>query len=109
MCERLVVVQSDDAAEFQKAFNSKMSELEGKDPKYEFNHAQGFCAYIIYSDKSDFNGIVKPANRCICDTCMRCQEPPRPHALWRKCDIYGSVKRDTECKHYLPGGGWDAN
>ena len=109
MCKQMVVVQEGTAEKFQESLNSKLRELEHQDPMVEFNHAQGFCAYIIYSDNSTFNGIVQPANRCICDTCMRCQEPPRQHAKWRTCDIYGSVKRTTACSDYLPGGEWYGN
>lgn len=109
MCKQITVIQADTAEKFQEALNSKLRELEQQKPEIEFNHGKGFCAYLIYSDNSQIVGGVKPANRCICDTCMRCQEPPRPHALWRKCDIYGSVKTGLECKDYIPGGGWDVN
>ena len=105
MCKQLVVIQEGTAEKFQESLNSKLRELEHLNPQIEFNHGQGFCAYLIYSDNSRFVGIVEAKNHCICDTCMRCQEPPAPHVKWRKCDIYGSVKRTTDCSEYLPGGG----
>ena len=105
MCKQMVVIQEGTAEKFQESLNSKLRELDKYNPEIEFNHGQGFCAYVIYSDNSRVMGIVNPANRCICDTCMRLQEPGRSHAKWRKCDIYGSVKRTTDCSEYLPGGG----
>lgn len=102
---QIAIIQEDTAEKFQEAFNFKMSELSDKNPKVEFNHAKGYCAYIIYSDNNEFVGIVKPANRVICDTCLRCMEPPRRHAKWRKCELYGSVTRkDTKCSDYIPDG-----
>lgn len=102
MLKQLVVVQSDDAAKFQEAFNAKLRELQGCDPKYEFNHGKGYCAYIIYSDNSKLIGEVKPANHTVCDTCRRCQGIPGPHVKWRKCDIYGSITKENEpCNDYL--------
>ena len=109
MCKQIVVIHAENPEEFQKAFNSKMSELQDLNPTYEFNHGLGYCAYIIYSDKPQINGVVKPANRCICDTCARLQELPGRHVKWRKCDIYGAVKRDTSCDDYIPGGGYYGN
>lgn len=114
MCKQIAIVQAETAEKFQEAFNSKLRELEKQDPQIEFNHGQGFCAYIIYSDKNEFVGIVEPANCVICDTCLRCTEPPHKHAKWRKCEIYGSVTRkDTQCSDYIPdmsrGGEWGAN
>lgn len=104
MCKQIIIVQAETAEKFQEFFNSKLRELEGKDPQIEFNHGQGFCAYIIYSDNSCLRGVVR-ANVTICDSCLRLCEPPRPHAKWRKCELFGSVTRkDCNCEHYIPGG-----
>jgi len=109
MCKQMVIIQESTAEKFQESLNSKLRELQHRDPQVEFNHGAGFCAYVIYSDNSRFMGIGEPANRCICDTCMRLQEPGRPRVKWRKCDIYGSVKRTTDCNDYLPGGEYYGN
>ena len=101
MCKQLVVIQADTPEEFQEAFNSKLREIEECDPKYEFHHGAGYCAYIIYSDKQEFLGIVKPENRCLCDSCMKCLEPPRPRVKWRKCALFGGVHGKQHCEHYL--------
>lgn len=99
---KLVVIEEETAEKFQEAFNSKLSELQDCDPTYEFNHNKGFCAYIIYSEKNQFMGTVKPVNVTICDHCLRCSEPPRPHVKWRTCDIYGHVtKKDTKCSEFI--------
>ena len=103
MCKQLIVIQAETASEFQEAFNTKLRELEGKDPEYEFHHENGYCAYIIYSDNQQFIGSVEP-NHCICDTCARCQGYPGPRVKWRRCDIYGSIKKTDACNDYLPGG-----
>lgn len=101
MCKQIVVVQAETAEEFQKAFNDKLRELEYSDPQVEFHHGAGFCAYIIYSDNSQFVGIVEPENRCLCDSCMKCVEPPRRRVKWRKCALLGSVHGRDVCKHYM--------
>lgn len=48
--EQIAVIFAETAEQFQKAFNSTMADLADKNPKYEFNHAQGFCAYITYKE-----------------------------------------------------------
>ena len=101
MCKQLVVIQSDDPLEFQRSLNSKLRELEECDPQIEFHHGVGYCAYLIYSDKDEINGIVKPVNPCLCDSCMKCLEPPRRRAKWRKCAIFGSVHGKKECDRYV--------
>ena len=101
MRKQLVIVRGDTPEEFQDAFNSKLRELEYCDPTYEFNHGAGYCAYIMYSDNQQFVGIVDPKKRCICDSCLRCLEPPRPRVKWRKCAIYGGVVRTDKCDDYL--------
>ena len=107
MCKKIEVIAAETASEFQEAFNSKMSELEDKEPVYEFNHGLGYCAYIIYSDNNRFQGIVEPANVTICDSCLRLSEPPKQHCKWRKCSIYGAVtKKAPFCDDYIPGGGY---
>ena len=104
MCKKIEVVMAADAAKFQEAFNSKMSELEKFEPEVEFNHGQGFCAYLIYSDNSRFQDIVEePVNDVICDTCLRRIEEPKRHCKWRKCAIFGSVnKKEPVCDKYIP-------
>ena len=103
MCTKLEIVTAKTADEFQKAFNSKMSELESKDPVYEFNHSAGFCAYIIYSEKDEFIGRVEPPNDVICDSCLRRVEEPRPRCKWRKCALYGAItKTNPVCDDYIP-------
>lgn len=106
MCKQIIIVQAETAEKFQEAFNSKLRELKNNDPQVEFNHAQGFCAYIIYSDNNKFQGIVeRPANVVICDSCLRREEPPRLHCKWRKCELFGAVTmKDCNCDHYIPGG-----
>lgn len=101
MCKQLVVIQSDDPLEFQNAFNSKLRELEEFDPQYEFHHGAGYCAYIIYSDNQQFLGSVKQKERYLCDSCMKCIDPPNPRVKWRRCALYGAVHGKLKCEHYM--------
>lgn len=101
MCKQLVVIQSDDPKEFEKAFNAKLRELENCKPEYEFNHGAGYCAYIIYSDNHDLSGIVKHDFRYLCDTCMKCVETPHPRVKWRRCGAFGTVDGKKKCDHYI--------
>lgn len=48
--QQIAVIHSDNANEFQKQFNAQMIALADKSPEVEFNHAQGFCAYITYTE-----------------------------------------------------------
>lgn len=105
MCKKIEVVVGKNAEEFQKAFNFKMLELEDKDPVYEFNHTVGYCAYIIYSDNSRFQGTdeVQPCNELICDTCLRCGGAPNSRVKWRKCYLKGNVHpKEPVCDDYVP-------
>lgn len=101
MCKQLVVIQSDDPKEFEKAFNAKLRELENCKPEYEFHHGAGYCAYIIYSDNHDLSGIVKHNFRYLCDTCMKCVETPHPRVKWRRCGVFGTVDGKKNCDHYI--------
>lgn len=101
MCKQLVVIQSDDPLEFEKAFNAKLRELDGCEPEYEFHHGAGYCAYVIYSDNSGLFGKVNSVGNYLCDSCRKCVEPPHPRVNWRKCGIFGTVHGKKECEHYL--------
>lgn len=102
MCKQLVIVKADTPEEFQKAFNSKLRELQDCDPQYEFNHGAGYCAYIIYSDNGNFIGRNKASNVSICDSCLRCLNPGgNARVKSRKCVIYGSIRRTDSCDKYL--------
>lgn len=101
MCKQLVIVKADTPEEFQEAFNSKLRELDEFDPTYEFHHGAGYCAYIIYSDNEEIIGRIKKKTRYLCDSCMKCVEPPAPRVKWRKCALYGGVHGRMECEHYL--------
>lgn len=48
--QQIAVICSDNALDFQNKFNTQMVALADKNPKVEFNHAQGFCAYITYEE-----------------------------------------------------------
>ena len=48
--KQIAVIYSDDPADFQKKFNFQMAALASKHPTIEFNHSQGFCAYITYDE-----------------------------------------------------------
>ena len=48
--KQIAVIYSDDPADFQKKFNLQMAALADKKPTIEFNHSQGFCAYITYDE-----------------------------------------------------------
>ena len=106
MCKKIEVIVANDATEFQEAFNSKMLELEKCDPHVEFNHSKGYCAYIIYSDNSRFQGIeedIIPCNELICDTCLRCDGAPSSRVKWRKCALKGNVHpKEPVCDDYVP-------
>ena len=47
---QIAVVYAETAEDFQKEFNSTIAALAEKNPKYEFNHQKGFCAYITYTE-----------------------------------------------------------
>ena len=102
MCKQLIVIKEETAEKFQESFNSKLRELQDQNPTFEFNHKEGYCAYIIYSDNDTIIGSVEaPKPRYLCDTCMKCLEKPHPRVKWRKCAHYGGVHGKTECKRYL--------
>lgn len=102
MCKQLIVIKEETAEKFQKSFNSKLRELEDQNPTFEFNHKEGYCAYIIYSDNDTIMGSVEPKTRYLCDSCLKCLEEPRPHVKWRKCAVHnGAIHAMTECEHYL--------
>lgn len=48
--KQIAVIYSDEPADFQKKFNLQMAALASKHPTIEFNHSQGFCAYITYEE-----------------------------------------------------------
>lgn len=48
--QQIRVISCHDPTEFQRQFNAAQEELATKNPRVEFNMAQGHCAYIIYNE-----------------------------------------------------------
>ena len=102
--EQIMVVYADDPKTFQKEFNSAMASLATKNPKYEFNHTKGFCAYITYTettcvhteaaDEFHADGISYKCKNC---PLHELETDGRKKKVKCKFDELGRTHLDREC------------
>lgn len=94
---QIAVVSASTAEEFQSLFNSKMKELSShSETSYEFNHNQGFCAYITYTEHEKLIESISDEYRSI-GLIYKCWQCPHMEEVADK-----RVKK-CKCKH-APAG-----
>lgn len=98
---QLIVIQSENSKEFQEEFNKVMVKYRDCDPKYEFVHSLGYCAYVTYLKKD--NPKTLQCKDHTCGSCIHAETPPSDRVKWRKCTYFGAVNRNmAACKRYYP-------
>ena len=115
--QQIRVISCHDPTEFQRQFNEAQRELASKNPKVEFNMAQGHCAYIIYQETVSTPETAEDefAQAGITYHCRNCPKYEWPvtktgtiNRVQKKgaCCIstYGYTHRDTPACEYLYKG-----
>lgn len=97
------IIHEETAEAFEKKLNDAVEELAEFEPAVEFNHRQGFCAYLIYqpkekiiietvADEFHLEGISFH-----CRNCPHLDAPQDRRVKWCKCK-YSSTGRTHKDK-----------
>ena len=101
---QLVVIQSESSKKFQEEFNAAMVKYQDCNPKYEFVHSLGHCAYITYTlvSKEEPKEVIFVGETC--GTCTNAEKPASDRVKWRKCSYLGAAVNcnKSACEHYYP-------
>ena len=115
--QQIRVISCHDPTEFQRQFNEAQKELASKNPKVEFNMAQGHCAYIIYSEtvstpETAEDEFAQAGISFHCRNCPKFEWPMTAKGAINRiqkrgnCPItqFGYTHRDTPACEYLYKG-----
>lgn len=91
--KRTRIIVASTAEEFERKLNKELEELERKRTKYElqFNHAMGFCAYIVAEFSREIPENIAEEFQIAGErhTCLECpywQHPTKGNVKYTRCE-----------------------